>query len=69
VPTVTEHADDAIRTYQELVIRWDLIGLRRELDTTLAGLQPEERAFVPSQLARALGMFIESYGTASRDNA
>jgi hypothetical protein len=59
---VSDLVDDAIRTYRELAVRWDLAGPRREIEATLDGLPVEQRAYVPTQLSRSLHMFLNSYG-------
>lgn len=46
---------------RELAARRDLPGLRRELDALLADLPVEQQPYVPTNLRRALDMFLDSY--------
>ena len=48
--------------FEQLVTRWDLPGLQEELARAVREVDEAERPYVPSQLCRALDMFLDSYG-------
>lgn len=54
--------DDIFERFVALAARWDLVALRQELAEALDGLEERERPYVPTNLAAALGMFLDSYG-------
>lgn len=53
--------DDIFEHFVALADRWDLRELHRDVTGVLDGLDDKARPFVPSQLARALDMFLDSY--------
>jgi hypothetical protein len=48
--------------FEQLVTRWDLRGLQEELTRVLREVDEAEGPYVPSELCRALDMFLDSYG-------
>lgn len=46
--------------FEQLVTRWDLRGLQEELTRALTEMDEAERPYVPSELRRALDMFLDS---------
>ena len=55
-------SEGVTKRFEQLVIRWDLRGLQDELTRMLSEVDQAERPYVPSELRRALDMFIDSYG-------
>ncbi len=54
-------SESVTERFERLVIRWDLRGLHDELSRALSDLDEAERPHVPSELRRALDMFLDSY--------
>jgi hypothetical protein len=53
---------DVSERFVLLAARWNLQALRQELIEALADIEEPQRPYVPSQLVRALDMFVDSYG-------
>lgn len=54
--------NEIFERFVELGTRWDVVALQRELSEALDGLEEAQRPYVPTNLATALRMFLDSYG-------
>jgi hypothetical protein len=54
--------NDISDPFVALAARWDLVALQRELSQAIDGLDEAQRPYVPTSLAKALRMFLDSYG-------
>ncbi|WP_137122065.1 hypothetical protein [Segeticoccus rhizosphaerae] len=54
--------DDIFERFVALAERWDLVALRQELAEAIGRLEGPERPYVPTNLAAAIGMLLDSYG-------
>ena len=54
--------DDIFESFVALAERWDLVALQQELAENIDRLEEDERPHVPTHLAAAIRMFLDSYG-------